>query len=227
MASVSAAALSLHLFKQCSSECSSVPVWRRPRRIGLETCANTLSGDLSFGILENSPAQRVFQPVPVFPAGVRADGERRWWALRAATRGFEPHGRWESIGATAEAWGGPSGPAPAASTVGCSSVPIRSKLFQCARIGFGGKEAALGPGSSTNRRAVNRISRRLRRTDRQSPAGRPAGSSLGRGLANSLVSTEVLTSECARPRPGGLYRAADVGSSMGTVPIDDPTSAAL
>ena len=119
--------------------------------------------------------------------GVRAGGERRWWALRAATCGFEPHGRWESIGATTEAWGGPSGPALAASTVGCSSVPFRSKLFLCARIGFGGKEAAVGPGSSTDRRAI-----RFHvdcGTDRQSPAGRAAGRREGRGLARSFVST--------------------------------------
>ena len=64
-----------------------------------------------------------------------------------ATCGFEPHGRWESIGAAAEGWGGPGGPAPAAGTVGCSSVPFRSRPFQCARIGFGWKEAALDPGA--------------------------------------------------------------------------------
>eukprot|EP01044_Picomonas_judraskeda_P013726 COSAG03_NODE_2103_length_3122_cov_26.351968_2_plen_113_part_00 len=67
------------------------------------------------------------------------------------------------------------------------SVPFRSRPFQCARIGFGGKEAALGPGSSTNRRAIGfRVDCG---TDRQSPAGRAAGSSKGRGLARSLVST--------------------------------------
>ena len=140
--------------KNRRSQSSSVPASRRPRRIGLETCANELSGDLSFCILEHSPAQRVFQPVPAFQQRVRSGGERRRRALGAATCGFEPHGRWESIGATAEGWGGPGGAAPAAGTAGCSSVPFRSRLFQCARIGFGGKEAALDPGSSTNRRAI-------------------------------------------------------------------------
>eukprot|EP01043_Picozoa_sp_COSAG02_P115680 COSAG02_NODE_52057_length_310_cov_0.744076_1_plen_70_part_10 len=46
------------------------------------------------------------------------------------------------------------GSASAASTVGYSSVPFRSRLFQCAKIGFGEKEAALDPRSSTNRRAI-------------------------------------------------------------------------
>ena len=45
-----------------------------------------------------------------------------------------------------------------------------SRVFQCARIGFGGKEAALDPGSSTSRRAIEfRVDCG---TDRQSPAGR-------------------------------------------------------
>ena len=60
-------------FLKCSSECSSVPAKRRPRRIGLETCANTLSGDFRFEILEHSVAQRVFQPVPVFQQWVSLD----------------------------------------------------------------------------------------------------------------------------------------------------------
>ena len=85
--------------KNCSSECSSVPVRRRPRRIGLETCANTLSGDFRFGILEHSPAQRVCQAVPVFQAVgqlgqlVKAAGTGRG-NLRARTarsRGFDRH----------------------------------------------------------------------------------------------------------------------------------------
>ena len=173
--------------KKCSSECSSVPVRRRPRQIGLEACTNTLSGDLRFCILEHSPAQRVFQPVPAFQHGVRPGGERRRRALGAATCGLEPHGRWESIGAATEGWGGPGGPALAAGTVGCSSVPFRSSLFQCARIGFGGKEAALDPGSSTNRRAIGfHVDCG---TGRQSPAARAAASSKGRGLAHSLMST--------------------------------------
>ena len=187
MASVSAAAPLSHLFKKCSSECSSVPASRRPRRIALKTCANEVSGDYRFCILEHSPAQRVFQPVPAFQRGVRPGGERRRRALGAATCGFEPHGRWESIGAAAEGWGGPGGAAPAAGTVGCSSVPFRSRPFQCARIGFGGKEAVLSPGSSTNRRAIGfRVDCG---TDRQSPAGRAAGGWEGRGLARSLAST--------------------------------------
>ena len=187
MASVSAAAPSLHLFKKRRSQCSSVPVRRRPRWIALKTCANEVSGDYRFCILEHSPAQRVFQPVPAFQQGVRSGGERRRRALGAATCGFEPHGRWESIGAAAEGWGGPGGAAPAAGTVGCSSVPFRSRPFQCARIGFGGKEAVLSPGSSTNRRAIGfHVDCG---TDRQSPAGRAAGRREGRGLARSLVST--------------------------------------
>ena len=72
VASMSAAALSLHLLKKRRSQCSSVPVRRRPRQIGLETCANTLSSDFSFCILERSPAQRVFQPVPAFQQGGQA-----------------------------------------------------------------------------------------------------------------------------------------------------------
>ena len=115
----------------------------------------------------------MFQPVPAFQQGVRPGGERRRRALGAATCGFEPHGRWESIGATAKGWGGPGGPVPAGGTARCSSVPFRSRPFQCARIGFGGKEAALGRSSSTNRRAIEF------RVDcgnvRQSPAGRAAG----------------------------------------------------
>ena len=55
--------------KNCSSERSSVPVRRRPRRIALKTCANEVSGDYRFCILEHSLAQRVFQPVPVFQQG--------------------------------------------------------------------------------------------------------------------------------------------------------------
>ena len=153
----------------------------------LETCANELSGDLSFCILEHSPAQRVFQPVPAFQQGVRSGGERRRRALGAATCGFEPHGRWESIGATAEGWGGPGGAAPAAGTVGCSSVPFRSRPFQCARIGFGGKQGAVVIGDHRNRRAIGfRVDSN---TDRQSPAGRAAARSQGRGSAHSLVST--------------------------------------
>ena len=73
--------LSLHLFKKCSSECSSVPVRRRPRRIALKTCANEVSGDYRFCILEHSPAQRVFQPVPAFQQGVSravSEGGGRW-----------------------------------------------------------------------------------------------------------------------------------------------------
>ena len=169
--------------KNCSSERSSVPVRRRPRRIALKTCANEVSGDYRFCILEHSPAQRVFQPVPAFQQGVRSGGERRRRALGAATCGFEPHGRWESIGAAAERWGGPGGPAPAAGTVGCSSVPFRSRLFQCARIGFGGKEATLDPGSSTNRRAIGFCVDCG--TDHQSPAGRAAGRWEGRGSART------------------------------------------
>ena len=121
----------------------------------------------------------MFQPVPVFQQGVRPGGEQRRRALGAATCGFEPHGHWESIGATAEGWGGPGGPAPAAGTVGCSSVPFRSRLSQCARIGFGGKEAALDPGSSTNRRAIGfHVDCG---TERQSPChrGRPRGRQVG------------------------------------------------
>ena len=144
------------------------------------------------------PVQTHFQAISVFASwnarrhsecsslfqrssrGVRPGGERRWWALGAATCGFEPHGRWESIGAAAERWGGPGGPAPAAGTVGCSSVPFRSRPFQCARIGFGGKEAVLSPGSSTNRRAIGfHVDCG---TDRQSPAGRAAGGREGRGV---------------------------------------------
>ena len=98
MASVSAAAPLSHLFKKCSSECSSVPAKRRPRRIGLETCANTLSGDFRFEILEHSVAQRVFQPVPVFQQWVRLASEYKWQALGVATCGLEPHGREDSIG---------------------------------------------------------------------------------------------------------------------------------
>ena len=56
----------------CRSECSSVPVRRRPRRIALKTCANEVSGDYRFCILEHSPAQRVFQPVPAFQRGGQA-----------------------------------------------------------------------------------------------------------------------------------------------------------
>ena len=67
----------------------------------------------------------------------------------------------------AKGWGGPGGPAPAAGTVGCSSVPFRSRPFQCARIGFAGKQAVLSPGSSTNRRAI--AFRVDCGTDRQSP----------------------------------------------------------
>ena len=59
-----------------SCQCSSVPVRRRPRRIALKTCANEVSGDFRFCILEHSLAQRVFQPVPAFQQGVRPGGER-------------------------------------------------------------------------------------------------------------------------------------------------------
>ena len=38
----------------------------------LEACANEVSDDLRFCILEHSPAQRVFQPVLVFQAGGQA-----------------------------------------------------------------------------------------------------------------------------------------------------------
>ena len=48
--------LSLTCSKKCSCQCSSVPVRRRPRRIALETYANTLSDDFRFGILEHSLA---------------------------------------------------------------------------------------------------------------------------------------------------------------------------
>ena len=116
----------------------------------------------------------MFQPVPAFQQ-VRSGGERRWWALGAATCGVEPHGRWESIGATAEAWGGPGGPAPAAGTVGCSSVPFRSRPFQCARIGLEGKEAAVGPGSSTDRRAIGFHVDCGTVTASHRPAARPPG----------------------------------------------------
>ena len=81
MASVSAAAPSLHLLKKCRSECSSVPVRRRPRRIALKTCANEVSGDYRFCILEHSPAQRVFQPVPAFQQGsgrAASEGDGHW-----------------------------------------------------------------------------------------------------------------------------------------------------
>ena len=69
-------------------------------------------------------------------------------AFRRPVSAHEPHGRWESIGATAEGWGGPGGAAPVAGTVGRSSVPFRSRPFQCARIGLEGKEAAVGPGAA-------------------------------------------------------------------------------
>ena len=53
-----------------------------------------------FEILEQSPAQRVFQAVPVFQQWVRLASEYKWQALGVATCGLEPHGREESIGTT-------------------------------------------------------------------------------------------------------------------------------
>ena len=152
--------------------------------LGRNLCKQAISAFASWNTRRHSECSSLFQRSS---RGVRSGGERRRRALGVATCGFEPHGRWESIGATTKGWGGPGGPAPADGTVGCSSVPFRSRLFQCARIGFGGKEAALGPGSSTNRRAIEfRVDCG---TDRQSPAGRAAGRWEGRGPARSLVST--------------------------------------
>ena len=150
----------------------------------VQTNFQAITGFASWNTRWHSECSSLFQ---CSSRGVRSGGERRRWALGAATCGFEPHGRWESIGAAAEGWGGPGGPAPAAGTVGCSSVPFRSRLFQCARIGFGGKEATLDPGSSTNRRAIGFCVDCG--TDHQSPAGRAAGRWEGRGSAHSLVST--------------------------------------
>jgi hypothetical protein len=150
----------------------------------VQTNFQAITGFASWNTRWHSECSSLFQ---CSSRGVRSGGERRRWALGAATCGFEPHGRWESIGAAAERWGGPGGPAPAAGTVGCSSVPFRSRLFQCARIGFGGKEATLDPASSTNRRAIGFCVDCG--TDHQSPAGRAAGRWEGRGSAHSLVST--------------------------------------
>ena len=190
VASVSAAALSLHLLKNCSSECSSVPVRRRARRIRLETCANELSaisGFASWNTRRHSECSSLFQRSSRGSGRAVSEGGGHW-ARRPAGSNRTGAGIDELIGATAEGWGGPGGAAPAAGTVGCSSVPFRSRLFQCARIGFGGKEAALDPGSSTDRRAIGfRVDCG---TGRQSPAGgRAAGRWEGRGLAHSLVST--------------------------------------
>ena len=92
-----------------------------------------------------------------------------------ATCGLEPHGRSESISAAAKGWGGPGGAAPMAGTVGCSSVPFRSRPFQCARIGFGWKEAALDPAGAAPIDAQSDFTSIVVLSASHRPAARPAG----------------------------------------------------
>ena len=90
----------------------SVPVFQPGADLGgsrwkpAQTHFQAISGLESWNTHQNSECASLFQRSS---RGGRPGGERRRRALGAATCGFEPHGRWESIGAAAKGWGGPAG----------------------------------------------------------------------------------------------------------------------
>ena len=108
--------LSLHLLKKCSSECSSVPVWRRPRRIALETCANELSGDFSFAFWNT---RRHSECSSLFQRSSRGSG-------RAVSEGGG-HWAWRPAGSNRTGAGSRSAPPPRA---GAAPVARRRWLAQ-------------------------------------------------------------------------------------------------